>query len=92
MTTEANYIAGRYGYCEVTPTVAERERGFDRAFRVIDMSRKAEDGFYEFASHALVSRNAAIRQAQELARYEKDGGDRLNRMAIREWASELAAR
>jgi hypothetical protein len=90
--TEANHIAGRYGYCEVTPTVEERQRGFERAFMVIDMSRKCEDGFYEFASRALVSRNAAIRQAQELARYEKDGGERLNRIAVREWASELAAR
>jgi hypothetical protein len=91
METEANHIAGRYGYCEVTPTVAERERGFDRAFMVIDMSRKNDDGFYEFVSPALVSRNAAVRRAQEFARYEKDGGESLNRAAIREWAAQLTA-
>ena len=93
MTTEyeVRHIAGRYGYVQVTPTVEERARGMNEAFVVLDLSVKEDDGFYKFASPTLVSRNAAVRRAQEFARYDKEGGENLNRQAIAEWAAQLTA-
>ena len=88
---EANRIAGRYGYVEVTPTVAERARGYEKAFMVVDFSRIEEDGFPAFVGDAGCSREAAIRNAKERHRYEVQGGESLNRLAIREWAAELTA-
>ena len=90
--TEIRHIAGRYAIVAVTPTLEEIERGYGRkAWMVLDLSRKHEDGFYEFASPALVSMNAAIRRAQEFARYDREGGEALNRAAIAEWVAELTA-
>jgi hypothetical protein len=84
-------IAGHYGYTQVTPTSAERARGYDKAFMVLDFSRTDDDGHPEFVGDAVCTRSAAIRNAEELARYHRDGGESLNRQAVREWAAQLTA-
>ena len=84
-------IAGHYGYAQVTPTAAERARGYRHAYMVVDFSRTDDDGYPEFVGDAVCTRTAAIRNAQELARYRRDGGDTLNRRAIAEWAAQLTA-
>lgn len=96
MTTETQFqpvhVAGRYGYVEVSPTADERERGFVRAYMVLDFSRiNPDDGMPEFVYVSPVnSVHAARREARELHRYEVEGGEALNRLAIREWAQEIA--
>jgi len=91
MTDNHRHVAGRYGYAEVTPTAAERARGYDRAFQVLNLTVLEDDGWFETVGDVVCSREAAVSQARELARYEKSGGDRLNRQAIREWAAKLTA-
>lgn len=88
---EPRQIAGRYGYVQVTPSAAERQRGYESAFIVIDFSNVEEDGFPAFVADAVCNRDAAIRDAKERHRYEVQGGEALNRLAIREWAAELVA-
>lgn len=88
---EPRRIAGRYGYVEVTPNAAERQRGYEKAFIVLDFSRIEEDGFPAFVGDAVCNRDAAINNAKERHRYEVQGGEALNSLAIREWAAELAA-
>ena len=88
----AVHVAGRYGYLQVTPTVAERQRGYDSAWMIVDFSELDDAGVPAFVSDdAVSSRAAAIAQARELHRYRASGGDHLNRMAVREWAAELTA-
>lgn len=84
------HVAGRYGYLQVTPTVAERARGYEQAFVVVDFSQIEDDGFPAFVGDAVCNRGAAIANARERHRYEVQGGEALNRLAIREWAAELA--
>lgn len=87
------HVAGRYGYMQATPTKSERERGYTEAFLVVDFSRvNPEDGMPEFVyATAVCAVGAARRQARELHRYEVEGGEALNRLAISAWAEEIAA-
>lgn len=97
MTAETQFqpvhVAGRYGYVEVSPTADERERGFVSAYMVLDFSRiNPDDGMPEFVYQNPVSTVGAARErARELHRYEAQGGEALNRLAIREWVNELTA-
>lgn len=84
------HVAGKYGYLQVTPTVAERARGYSQAFVVVNFSDIESDGFPAFVGDAVCSRRAAIDNARERNRYEVQGGEALNRQAIREWADELS--
>jgi len=83
-------VAGRFGYMQVTPTVLERNAGFREAYMIVNFTVTEDDGAPAFYfADAVSSREAAIAMAREQHRYEVEGGDRLNRMAIREWAAEL---
>jgi hypothetical protein len=86
------HVAGHYGYVQVTPTVVERNAGFREAYMIVDFARIEEDREPAFVfADAVCSRQAAIAHAREQHRYEVEGGERLNSLAIREWAEEIVA-
>jgi hypothetical protein len=87
---EAVQVAGNFGYVQVTPTAAERDRGYTSAWMVVDFSQIEEDGEPAFVySEPFATDGAAYTVARQLHRYYASRGDELNRMAIREWADEL---
>jgi hypothetical protein len=92
MNTQPVHVAGRYGYLQVTPTVAERARGYESAWMVVDFGQLDDNGTpMLIGDDAMCSRAAAIAEARELHRYYSTGGDRLNSAAISEWVAELTA-
>jgi hypothetical protein len=86
------HVAGRFGYMQVTPSREELDRGYTSAWMVVDFSRIEDDGAPAFVyDDPFVTHGAAYTIARQLHEYYSRGGDRLNRMAIREWAEELTS-
>lgn len=92
MTDQIRKVAGRYGVTQVRPTRDEIARGYVTAWQVVDMSDVDSDGLPALIGSAVCSETAAYRQCRELARYEREGGEALNSLAIAEWALELTGR